>query len=116
MRVDKFKFGEICIDGQTYEHDVILAAGEIKKRKKKLSKKFKEQFGHTPVSVEEKIPWKCQRLIIGTGAYGSLPVMRDVKLEAERRKIELLIMPTAAAIEEVNKEEKKTNAILHVTC
>jgi hypothetical protein len=30
------------------------------------SKKFRDEFGHTPVSVEEKIPWRCKRLIIGT--------------------------------------------------
>ncbi len=48
MRFDKFSFGSIQIDGSTYEHDVIIDRGEICKRKKKPSKKFREQFGHTP--------------------------------------------------------------------
>ena len=48
------------------------------------SKKFRDEFGHTPLSIEEEIPWKCHRLVIGTGAYGSMPVMKEVKLEAER--------------------------------
>ncbi len=42
--------------------------------KRKPSKKFREDFGHTPLSVEEEIPWKCRQLVIGTGAYGRLPV------------------------------------------
>ena len=75
------------IDGVTYEHDVVIDRGKIRKRKKKPSKKFREEFGHTPVSVEEEIPWKCGRLVIGRGNYGSLPVMDKVKLEAHRRKI-----------------------------
>jgi hypothetical protein len=56
MRIDRFSFGSIQIDGSTYEHDVIIDRGEIRKRKKKPSKKFHEQFGHTPLSIEEKIP------------------------------------------------------------
>src|SRR5207244_771864 len=98
MHFDKFAFGSLQIDGSTYEHDVVIDRGEIRKRKKKPSKKFREQFGHTPLSVEESIPWKCRRLVVGTGAYGRLPVMKEVNLEAERRKIELLILPTTQAI------------------
>lgn len=58
------------------------------------SRKFRDKFGHTPLSIEEKIPLKCHRLVIGTGAYGRLPVMKEVKLEAERRPVELVIVPT----------------------
>ena len=115
MRSQKFSFGSIRIDGMTYEHDVVIDRGDVCKRKKKPSKKFRDQFRHTPVSIEEKIPWKCRRLIVGTGT-GSLPVMNDVKREAKRRKIALLILPTAEAIEELKKHPDETNAILHVTC
>jgi hypothetical protein len=72
-----FAFGSIHIHGSTYEHDVIIDRGEIRKRKKKPSKQFRNEFGHTPLSAEE-IPWKCGQLVIGTGAYGKLPVMQEV--------------------------------------
>src|SRR6266446_125979 len=94
MRFDKFSFGSIQIDGSTYEHDVVIDRGEVSKRKKKPSKKFRDEFGHTPLSIEEKIPWKCRQLVIGTGT-GALPVMEEVKREAQRRNVELLILPTA---------------------
>jgi hypothetical protein len=116
MRVEKFSFGFICIDGVTYEHDVVIDRGEVRKRKKKPSKQFRDQFGHTPLSIEEELPWKCRRLVIGTGAQGALPVMDQVKLEAERRKIELLLLPTPGAIEALENGPEATNAILHVTC
>ena len=104
------------IDGFSYEHDLVIDHGEIRKRKKKASKKFSEDFGHTPLSMKEQIPWKCRRLVVGTGAYGNLPVMKEVKLAAAHRKIELLILPTAQVIETLNQNSDETNAVLHVTC
>jgi len=116
MHLDKFSFGKIRVDGVTYEHDVVIDRGEIRKRKKKPSKAFRDRFGHTPLSAEEKIPWDCRRLVIGTGADGALPVMDEVRQEAEKRKVELLIQPTREAMETLNGEPADTNAILHVTC
>jgi hypothetical protein len=115
MRFEKFSFGSIRIDGVTYEHDVVIDRGEVRKRKKKPSKKFRDVFGHTPLSVEEEIPWKCQRLVIGTGT-GALPVMKEVKQEAKRRKIKLLVLSTTQAIKTLKHNPDDTNAILHVTC
>jgi len=115
MHLDKFSFGTLRINGTTYEQDVVIDRGEVRKRKKTPSRKFRDEFGHTPLSMEEKIPWKCHRLVIGTGAYGRLPVMKEVKLEAERRHVELVIAPTSEAIRLIEKEPA-ANAILHVTC
>jgi hypothetical protein len=110
-----FSFGSIRINGVSYEHDVVIDRGEIRKRDKKPSKKFRDDFGHTPLSIKEEIPWKCHRLVIGTGG-GALPVMREVKQEARRREIELIIVPTEEAIEVLEADSEDTNAILHVTC
>jgi hypothetical protein len=116
MRFEKYEFGSIKIDGITYEHDVMIDYGEITRRQKKRSKKYRDSFGHTPLSPDEKIPWKCRRLVIGTGMNGALPVMEQVRQEAQRRKIELLILPTAEAIKKLEAEIGSTNAILHLTC
>src|ERR1700751_4054971 len=116
MRFDKFSFGSIQIDGITRDYDVVIDRGEIRKREKKPSKQFRDEFGHTPLSIEEDIPRKCRRLVVGTGAYGSLPVMKEVKSEAKRRKVELLVVPTPQAIEALEPGAAKTNAILHVPC
>jgi hypothetical protein len=87
----------------------------VRKRREKPSKKFREEFGHTPLSIEEEIPWNCRRLVIGT-ATGALPIMAEVKREAERRGVKLVILPTAKAIEDLKRNSLDTNAILHVTC
>jgi hypothetical protein len=116
MRVERFTFGSIRIDDVTYQQDVVIDRGKIRKRRKKPSKRFRDTFGHTPLSAEEKIPWKCRRLVVGTGAHGALPVMDEVRREAGHRNVELLILPTASAIEALRAEPEDTNAILHVTC
>jgi hypothetical protein len=116
MRISRFAFGLLEIDGVTYEHDIVINHGEIEKRKKKASKKFHDAFGHTPLSVEENIPWRCSRLIVGTGAYGRLPIMDDVKREADRRGVTLIVLPTADAIKAFREARRGTNAVLHVTC
>jgi hypothetical protein len=116
MRFEEYSFGSIQIDGVSYDHDLVVDRGKIRKRKKGASKRFRDAYGHTPLSLVEEIPWGCRRLVIGTGAHGSLPVMREVEEEARRRNIDLLIAPTADAIETLNESTKSTNAVLHVTC
>ncbi len=115
MRFEAFSFGSIRIDGVTYEHDVLIDRGQVRKRKKKASKKFRDAFSHTPLSIEEEIPWKCHNLVIGTGT-GALPIMEEVEQEAKRRHVKLLVLPTAQAIQALEENPEETNAILHVTC
>ena len=73
MRFEAFSFGSIRIDGMTYEHDVVIDRGEMRKRKKKASKMFRGAFGHTPLSLEEGIPWKCRRLVDSKSTDQVLP-------------------------------------------
>jgi len=115
MRFDAFSFGSVSIDGVTYLHDVVIDQGHIRKRRKGPSKAFREAFGHTPLSLAEDIPWKCRRLVIGTG-MGALPVMEEVRQEAKRRHVELVTLPTAEAIATLTEQPAQTNAVLHVTC
>jgi hypothetical protein len=116
MRFGRFTFGSIEIDGKTYEHDLVVDRGRVRKRRKGPSKPFRPQYGHTPLSLAEDIPWSCQRLIIGSGADGALPVMGDVAEEAKRRGVQIVVLPTSKALEELGRAPKDTNAILHVTC
>ena len=115
MQFTDFAFGSLTIDGNTYENDVVIDRGEVRKRRKMASKHFRDDFGHTPLSIKENIPWKCRRLVIGTGAHGKLPVMDEVRRAAERHNVALLVLPTDQAIEILNGEPETPNA-MHVTC
>ena len=116
MRFTGYSFGSIQVDGVTYEHDLILDRGKVRKLKKAASRKFRGAYGHTPLSIAENLPWRCRRLVVGTGADGALPVMQQVRDEARRRKIDLVVLPTAEAISALTKATADTNAILHLTC
>ena len=116
MRFTGFSFGSIRVDGVTYDHNLVIDRGKIRKRKKAASRKFRGAYGHTPLSIDEDIPWRCRRLVIGTGADGALPVMRQVRDEARRRKVDLVVLPTAQAIGAMANSAPDTNAILHLTC
>ncbi len=113
MRFTGYSFGSIRVDGVTYDHDLIIDRGKVRKRNKAASRKFRGAYGHTPLSIAENIPWRCRR---GSGADGALPVMQQVRDEARRRKIDLVVLPTAEAISALTKATADTNAILHLTC
>ena len=115
-RIDRFSFGTIRVDGETFDADVVIDRGAVRPRKKKPSKRFRDEYGHTPLSVEEKIPWKCARLVVGTGAEGALPVMPAVFEEAERRGVEVVVVRTDEAIKVLRDAGPDTNAVLHITC
>ena len=117
MKVKLIGFGEIEVEGGRYDYDVVIDGGKVKKRKKKASKAYREEYGHTPLSVEENIPWGGKQLIVGIGAHGRLPIMPEVRQEAERRKVKLLAVPTEAACRLLRDLQKKdAHAVLHTTC
>jgi hypothetical protein len=115
--VDYPGFGAILIDGNRFEHDVVVDAGRARRRQKGPSKAYRVRYGHTPLSPDEDIPWSPTRLVVGTGASGQLPIMPEVWEEAKARGVELIALPTAEAcllLGSVDKSE--VHAILHVTC
>jgi len=117
MQVRLLGFGAIEVDGRKYEHDIVIDGGRVRERKKKPSKPYRDEYGHTPLSADEELPWGGQRLIIGTGAYGSLPIMPEVLEEAGRRGVDLAAIPTEDACRLIaSLDRREVNAVLHVTC
>jgi hypothetical protein len=110
-------FGKVEVEGKRYEADVVIKRGQVRRRRKKPSKAYRDRFGHTPLSAEESIPWGGPRLIVGTGADGLLPIMAEVYDEAVRRNVEVVALPTEAACRLIAQlEPDEVNAVLHVTC
>jgi hypothetical protein len=110
-------FGELELEGERYDYDVVVKAGTVKKRKKDRSRPFRDRYGHTPLSIKEDIPWGGKQLVVGTGVYGRLPVMPEVEAEAKRQGIELVVLPTKEACRYLSSvKREKTYAVLHATC
>ena len=117
MKAKSVRFGEIRIEGVRYAHDVVVDGGRIRRRDKGPSKALREQYGHTPLSAAEALPWGGRQLIVGTGVDGRLPVAPEVYQEAVRRGVDLTVLPTPGACR-LLADLKRTQvyAVLHVTC
>ena len=117
MDVQLLGFGSIEVEGRAYEHDIVIDRGVVRKRRKKPSKAYRAKFGHTPLSTEEDLPWGGPRLIVGTGVRGNLPIMPEVVVEAARRNIDLVAVPTDRACRLIaGLKRQEVSAVLHVTC
>jgi PPK2 family polyphosphate:nucleotide phosphotransferase len=123
QRADRFlavrivKPGEIELNGKCYRYDVVIEGGKIRKRKKKASKAFKGEDGHTPLSIAEEIPWGPAGLIVGTGLDGGLPITAEVFEESNRRGLPVVALRLQEALgllASVPREE--AFAVLHVGC
>ncbi|BBB31714.1 conserved hypothetical protein [Thermotomaculum hydrothermale] len=117
MKIKSLSFGSIVIDGKKFNEDIVIEKGEIKIRNKNASRKYKKNYGHTPLTIEENIPWDCQTLVIAKGFYGALPIAKDVLKEAEKRKVEIKIVKTEQLKELFESFDiSKTNFLIHLTC
>ena len=117
MRAKLIAFGLIDVEGRRYDADVVIDRGRVGKRRKGPSKAHRDEYGHTPLTAAETIPWGGKLLIIGTGHDGQLPVTPDVYDEARRRHVKILAVPTTEACKLLEAmAAKDVRAILHVTC
>jgi hypothetical protein len=117
MNAELLGFGELEVEETRFDADVVIERGQVRRRRKKPSKPYRDRFGHTPLSADESIPWGGPRLIVGTGADGRLPIMAEVYEEAARRNVEIVALPTEAACRLIaDLEPGEVNAVLHVTC
>lgn len=114
----KTGFGWIETGGTRYDHDIVIHAdGSISKRKKKVSKPQKEEYGHTPLSGEEIVDLleeKPEVVYIGVGQYGDLPLTPGATgLLAPFISV---IKPTPEILPLIEQETRSYVAVLHVTC
>ena len=117
MNARLIAFGEIEVGEKRYDYDVVIDGGKVSKRKKSPSKQYREQTGHTPLSLKEEIPWGGGQLIVGTGVNGRLPIMPEIREEADRRGVKLVALPTEEACRLLRDlKPRNAYAILHTTC
>ena len=116
--IDGTEFGSITVGGDTYDHDIVIRlSGNVKKRKKKLSK---ERYGtsHT-VSVEEAehiYDDGAEQVIVGTGQHGVLKLSDEAETYFKDHGCSVQALPTPDAVKVWNEAEGKTIAMFHVTC
>jgi hypothetical protein len=116
--IQETEFGSITVDGDVFDHDILIRlSGKVKKRKKKLSK----QHGGTSHTVslaeaEHIFDDGAERLIIGGGQYGNVELSEEAQHYFKEQGCSVELHPTPDAIRVWNEADGKTIAMFHVTC
>jgi hypothetical protein len=116
--IDTVRFGAITVDGKTIRHDIVItASGEVKKRKKSLSK---QQYGtsHIVSLAEIKATWQSdtETLIVGTGMFNRVRLAPDAQDFLSQQGCATVLRSINKAIRLWNNSHGQTAGLFHITC
>jgi len=116
--INSSNFGSITIEEVKFPHDVLIRLdGNIRKRKKKLSK---ELYGtsHKISLAEAKHIYEdgAEKLIIGSGKFDRVHLSEEAEEFFDQKEIEVVFATTSKARKMWNQETGKTIGLFHVTC
>jgi len=114
MKIEKYKFGVIEINGRVYNQDIKIVGEQI------FSNWWRKE-GHFlyKEDIEDILKFSPDCLVIGTGAYGAMTVDENLESYLRQNNIQYYIGNTANAIKKFNqlvKEGKKVAGCFHLTC
>jgi hypothetical protein len=117
-KIDDTWFGSITVEGERYEHDIIIRlSGKVRKRNKELSKAvYGTSHTISLAEVKELYRDKAERLIIGTGQKDSVRLSKDAAEFLDKHSCAVNLWPTPKAIKHWNDADGKTLGLFHVTC
>jgi hypothetical protein len=114
LRINKFSFGTLVIDGKTYTDDLIILPDG------KIVKPWWRKRGHqlTMDDLHDLIDSSPEVIVAGTGVSGNMVPDYNLMKDLSRLDIELIAEPNDKAIELYNKmgPEKRVGACFHLTC
>jgi hypothetical protein len=117
-KIEELTFGSIVVEGKKYRRDVmIFADGTVKKRKGGFL-----MFGSHEIKkreLEELSRGQPEIIIVGTGTNGAAHIAPEAESWAQGKNLSLLVQPSSDAVARVNElaeQNKKTAALIHITC
>lgn len=113
-RIDSYDFGEIVIDGEHIDSDIVILKDRVIKNWRRLE-------GHRVqiADVRDYLLEDADTIIIGTGYYGVVRVDADVVDEFAKRGKKVVVTRTSDAVARYNElvsRGVKVIAFLHLTC
>jgi hypothetical protein len=112
-RIDRYAFGKITIDGESYTGDVIIFPDHVRKD-------WWRSAGHSLLvgDMGEILLDPPELLVIGMGALGRMKIPADTRDMMEELGIKWISASTAEACDIYNAERelRRTIAALHLTC
>ena len=113
MQIDRYEFGVIIIEGQTFRNDVLIWPGRIKGD-------WWRQEGHLLQldDVAEALSANPEVLVVGRGEPGKMAVDPALAVYLKDRGVELMTHPTREACRVINdlSRTRRLAAALHLTC
>ena len=117
--IDKYQFGEITINGETFENDV-----EVRWNGEVLEWWREEGHVFAVTDLKRAVEQDPDAIVLGIGANGKVKVPKETKTFLKEKDIKLVIDKTPAAVksfellvEEGNeKAPKKVVGLFHLTC
>ena len=114
MHIDSYQFGEIIINGVSYNSDIIILGNSVH------SNWWRKQ-GHSlsAEDVESIIAAKPSVLIVGCGASAMMMVPDQTRQVLQEHNICLEVLDTYKAVQRFNELSQKdvdVAAALHLTC
>ena len=112
-RIERYSFGEMTIDGETYTADVIVLPERVIPDWWRMS-------GHSLAmdDLRDVIARRPRVLVVGTGDAGAVEVPEETRRMLEGAGIEVIAEPTAKAVETYNRLAPAGDvaAGFHLTC
>ncbi len=117
-KIDATWFGSITIEGERYEHDVVIRlSGKVSKRNKQLSKAI---YGTSHIislaEIEELYRKRAERIIVGAGQQGEVTLSDEAAQFLAQRDCQVTLAPTPEAIKLWNEAKGKVLGLFHITC
>jgi hypothetical protein len=112
--IESYSFGQVTIDGREYTADVIIYSDHV-------DDTWWRAEGHRCCLADLPGVWRHHpaALVIGTGDPGLMRVDDDLKEYCAGNAIELIVLPTAQAVDAFNQRRSNTITViaaLHLTC
>lgn len=117
-KIEDTWFGSITVEGERYEHDIIIRlSGKVRKRNKQLSKAvFGTSHTLSLAEIKELYRDKAERLIIGTGQQDQVRLSPEAADFLREKDCRVDLWPTPKAIKHWNDAQGKVLGLFHVTC
>jgi hypothetical protein len=113
MHIERYEFGLIVIDGQSFKNDLLIWPNRIKTD-------WWRQEAHLLQldDVAEALAANPQVLVVGQGEPGKMQVDLALSAYLRDREVELLVHPTREACRVINDlgGTRRLAAALHLTC
>ena len=114
MHVDSYQFGQIVIDGTSYNRDCVILGDCVQAN-------WWRKQGHL-LAVEDLQPVLAAKpsvLVVGCGTSRMMKISEETRQVLQQQNIELIVLKTDEAVETFNELAEKSldvAAALHLTC